>query len=1118
MTWVPSRLASGAAVAAFALLVPAVSGSIAAQAPPAGQLPKQAEGLEFFERKVRPLLVEQCFGCHSKALRTPGGGLRLDSRAAMLKGARRGPVITPGKPDTSLLVEAVEGVDSKLTMPPGKRLPEEQVEILRQWVLMGAPWPGEAVVAGPASAGTDFRARALKHWSFRPSAPTAIPPVRTRGWVRTPVDAFILARLEKAGLTPSAEADRRTLLRRVTFNLIGMPPTPAEVEAFVNDRSPTAYEKVVDRLLASPHYGERWARHWLDLVRYAETDGHEFDFEKPNAHEYRDYVIRALNADTSYKQFVMEHVAGDLLPAWRRNPADGRNESVIATGFWSLGEGKHSPVDLLEDEAERTDNQVDVFSRAFLGLSTGCARCHDHKFDPISTRDYYALVGILKSSRYDFAAIDAPEKSQALVREITEVDRTLVPQLLQRTAAMVRAQAEQLPRTLLAARAVMGPAKASPEAAARAHNADPSVVQSMVKELEAARGNPAHPFHAWALLAGASDGEFSSARSRIAEQLRALERRSAAEWGQTVSFADFRTQGYENWFRNGDAFGEAPSRRPLPRVQANSDPPVEMIVPAGAAHTGALSPRLQGTLRSRTFRIEQPRILLTMAGSGVTVNLIIDNFQRIRYPIYGGLTFTTKAPAGDDQARTYVIEVGQWVGHRAYLEVLDFGGGWTALEQVRFGAGPTPPAAPNATVLSVLSQPGTETPAGLARGLADAVLKAAEELAASRAAGQDSRAAVSLLNAVYRSPIPASTCGAAPAEMTALLEKRRALEAGIPEPRRVMALTDGTGEDSPVYVRGSSRRLGDVVPRRFMEAISGKNQAAMGPGCGRLELARRLVDPSNALLGRVIVNRIWMHHFGEGIVRTPDDFGIRGELPTHPELLEWLTADFIRQGWSIKKLHRRILLSATYRQASDPRPRAAAVDPQNKLLHRMPVRRLEAEAIRDSLLAISGRLDARLYGPPVLPHLTEFLEGRGRPASSGPLDGDGRRSIYLGVRRNFLNPMFLAFDYPIPFNTMGRRSVSTVPAQALTMMNNPLVIQQADVWARSELARPARSAAERVARLYVAAFGRPPTADETSAALGYLREAGAEADPAAVRPWSDLCHVLFNVKEFVFVR
>jgi hypothetical protein len=385
----------------------------------------------------------------------------------------------------------------------------------------------------------------------------------------------------------------------------------------------------------------------------------------------------------------------------------------------------------------------------------------------------------------------------------------------------------------------------------------------------------------------------------------------------------------------------------------------------------------------------------------------------------------------------------------------------------------------------------------------------------------DGAARAKLVNAMLLNPTLTKASGQAEDELTKRqvvmehMQERNRLEMTLPGPLPVMAMADGTGENEFVFIRGNHKTLGVEAPRRFLEAVAGAEQPEPKQGSGRLDLARRVADPSNPLTARVIVNRLWHHHFGSGIVRSPDDFGYQGQAPTHPELLDWLAARLIEEGWSLKAMHRLMVTSATYRMASRGEARADEIDPENKLWHRYPVRRLEAEVIRDSILAMSGRLDRRMEGPGVMPHLTQHMQGRGRPGYSGPVDGDGRRSLYINVRRNFLSPLFLAFDYPIPFTTIGRRSVSNVPAQALALMNNPFVKQQAELWAKRLPLGPKVAAEKLVVTLYETAFGRRPTEEEVGAAVAFVKEQGGTED---VKAWTELCHVLMNVKEFIFVN
>ncbi|MBN9524088.1 PSD1 domain-containing protein [bacterium] len=888
----------------------------------------------FFEAKVRPLLAQHCQNCHGKDKHK--GELRLDTKAGFDKGGDAGPA-------KELILPAVR-YDGDLKMPPKGKLPDADVAVLEAWVKGGAPWPADK---GPAAGGTkdvfDIAARAKAHWSFQPVRRVGPPDVRNpKSEVRNPIDAFLLAKLVEKGLTFAPPADPRTLIRRATFDLTGLPPTPEEVEAFAADRDPLAYEKLVDRLLASPAYGERWGRHWLDLARYAETFGHEFDFELPDAWRYRDYVVRALNADVPYNQFLTELLAGDLLPRPRRNPTDRSNESLTATGFWWLGEAKHSPVDSRAEFADRVDNQIDAFGKAVLGLTLACARCHDHKFDPVSTKDYYALFGVLSSSRYHRA--DVSDQAQAV-------------RLLDELKASGRHE----------------PAGGVPDGAKN------------------------QPVDAWREKA--------------------------------VAFERFDAGWRDRWDAAGLAF----------RPEAGDSFP----------HSGRETAKLAGALRSPTFVIDKQYLAVRAAGEKGRARLVLNGLQLIQNPIYGGLAQEVNK---SDSLHWVVFDLKMWKGQPAYLELLDDGPGFIAVTEAWFADAP-PPAAPG------------------------------------------------------RVPLPPTD------------DATKAMEAKLPPPVFSPTIRDAAGRNEKIAVRGNQKAPGAEAPRAFLEVFD--KTPLPGPGSGRLELAKKVTDPTNPLVPRVLVNRLWKHHFGEGIVRSPDDFGYQGQPPTHPELLDWLAAEFVEGRWTLKRMHRLMLLSTAYRQASRATPEQAALavtaDPQNKLLHRQNVRRLEAEAIRDAILAVSGRLDRTVGGPGVLPHLTEHQVGRGRPAS-GPLDGNGRRSLYLAVRRNFLNPMFVAFDYPTPFTAIGRRTVSNVPAQALVMLNNPFVIQQADLWARRVLAEPGLSADARVARMYASAFGRAPSADERATARAFVaevsRETGRPDDPKA---WADLAHALFNAKEFIFL-
>jgi mono/diheme cytochrome c family protein len=1069
-----------------------------AQEPAAVAASTNPTGAEFFEKKVRPLLAARCHECHGPQKQK--GNLRLDSRFAVLKGGDTAPAVVPGKPDESLLVDAIR-YGEIYQMPPKSQLPPQEIANLVEWVRIGAPWGRDVAPSSDGVQGAavfDLQAR-LSHWSFQPLASAPPPEVAGIDWVKTPVDRFILAGLEAAGISPAPAADKPALIRRVTYDLIGLPPTPAQIDVFLCDQSPSAYESLVDSLLASPHYGERWARHWLDLVRYAETYGHEFDYDMPNAFRYRDYVIRALNADVPYDQFAIEHVAGDLLPAPRRHPQEGFNESIIGTGCFFFGEAKHSPVDVRADEAERIDNQIDVLAKTFLGLTVSCARCHDHKFDAISTRDYYALAGYLQSSRYQQAFIDPP---QALEKSIAELNHLHAER---RQTAMRYAQVVLAPRLTRLADAMLSPGE-SPSAEAWAKHLNGQAL-TRVDDV----------FHPWAVLMQKQPEEatddFSARRAKLAAALAAeLDHDSA---GGLFVFADFKSADYAPWRATGAAFGEVPGGADT----WTSGKPLGRLLGAAAAHSGLVSNKLQGTLRSPTFEITKPRVWHRLYGTGGQLRLIVDGLQLIQEPIYGGL----KIAPGRSEPHWHEQDVSKWIGHRAYIETIDDGDGYLALEAVAFSDGPAPAIKPNRFVAQLVADPSVTSPQRLAERYQALFQQVFAAWQADRDHGPQLDADRSaIMTSILEQQLPGAPSSdteqaAIVASMAALERRQLEIESSIAPPRQAMALADGTAENEHVFIRGSHKNLGDEVPRRFLEGLGGARHAPPEQGSGRLELARQIASPANPLFARVMVNRLWQHHFGAGLVRSPDDFGVMGQGPTHPELLDYLAAEFVRARWSLKQMHRLMVLSSAYRMSSHPDAAADLADADNKLWHRMSVRRLEAECVRDAILAVSGAADCKMYGPGVMPYLTASMTGRGRPAASGPLDGDARRSIYLAVRRNFLSPMFLAFDYPTPFTTIGRRGASNVPAQALAMMNNPFVLEQARLWGARVASEPNRATADRVREMYRTALGRSPDEFEERAALSFLGEAEPGAIAVDLQNWAELAHVLFNLKEFIFI-
>lgn len=1109
--------------------------------------PTDAAAIEFFEKKVRPVLVDHCYKCHSAKEDRAKGGLHVDSRAALLEGGDNGPAIVPGQPEKSRLVQAIRYQNVELRMPPKGKLPDAVIADLAAWVKMGAPWPGDNKGVVVAKGDFDLAKRKAAHWAWQPIRPPAPPAVKNVAWPRGPVDAFILAKLEDKGLSPAAPADPRTLIRRLYFDLTGLPPTPAEIDSFVESaiRHPqSAIEAVVDRLLASPHFGERWARHWMDLVRYAETRGHEFDYTAPNAYQYRDYLIRAFNADVPYNQFVIEQVAGDLLPKPRLHPTEGFNESILGTGFWFLGEEVHSPVDVRQDEADRFDNRIDVFSKTFLGLTVSCARCHDHKFDAISTKDYYALYGFLKSSSYRLVRFDTLEHNRRIAGELDAVRERGRPVVQQALAEAARPVVRRLADYLLAAREVMHGGK--PEDLAASHKLNPEVLRQWATHLKAARGDAADPMHLWARAAadpGAGDAKrlaelrqpwIEAGRKRAAEADNALQ-------GLEV-IVDYAAARSEDWLPDDVGFGPRPVRpgdlrwgndpkRPVVKVidqaAAEKDPTWDglRLAPGSENDPGPVGAvvRAGRTIRTPTFKVNGGRVSWLVRGVG-RAYVALDHHVLINGPLHGHMVQPIKT---DDRFQWLGVDLGPYKDCYAHVEFTAVPGADFAVAMVV--QGPRVPGSldrPHAMVEKLLASDASTSLEKLAAGYQRLLADVIDRLGTDRIIGAaDAADMARLANWLLQRPglfglsedaaVQRITAAAGPV----LAEQAKLVTQIRPESRLAMAMLDGSGSDEYVFIRGSPRSVGETVPRRFLEALAGPNRLPVVRGSGRLELARQMTDPAlNPFLSRVIVNRVWHHLFGRGLVPSVDNFGVMGEAPSHPELLDYLADRFVQEGWSLKRLMRGLVLSNTYRMASQADLAADRADPDNRLWHRMQLRRLEGEAIRDAMLAISGRLDPKMYGPPVPVYLTDFQQGRGRPAS-GPLDGAGRRSLYIAVRRNFLSPMMLAFDTPIPFSTVGRRTVSNVPAQSLILMNDPFVHQMAELWARRVLSRPGE-AKERIADMYQSAFGRSPSAAELAGCLEFLdRQAKlTEARPDDPRVWTDLAHALFNVKEFIFLR
>ncbi len=1080
----------------------------------------------FFRDKVLPLLESRCFECHGDEGEVEGE-LRLTSRKAMLTGGESGPVIVPSDAENSLLIQAVRY--ESFQMPPRNKMPDAEIDILVQWIKDGAVWPAamEKSTAPVGKSEFPLQERMTSHWAWKKILRPEVPKVKNTDWPSGDIDHFLLSKLEHIDLLPAPEADRRTILRRLCFDLVGLPPTIEQQDRFLNDPAETsvAMEKVIDELLASPHFGERWARHWLDLMRYAETLGHEFDYPLPYAWRYRDYVIRALNADVPYNQFVREHVAGDLMENPRRHPELGFNESIIATGFWYLCEDKHAPVDVKAEEASRIDNQIDVFGKSFLGLTIACARCHDHKFDAITAADYYALSGFLQSSRRRIEWLDSHNETAKLT-SLLNTSRDNAAQKIQ--IALNELTTQQLERILTEA---MKPAVAGEDEDPRIATLRAILQDPRSKELN-------HPLSVLATFAQSPNEQtpeerlqhWIKRRNDAVSDLSSAGKTAPGSWietsagSPTVIAADLRDGLPSGWRVFGAAFAHlapdlsgVPSltgreglkdghQRALSIVRADSK---DFVADSPkSVSSGVLSPKLRGQLHSPEFVLTHPEIQILAAGRNSRVRLSIDGYVMNEFSelLFGGCRQPIET---DGEFRWIRIagDVKRYIGHRCHLEFLDEGDGWVAVREVRLMG--QPDEAP-VTPMEICST-NLNLPWPAENNISQVLQNVANEL-------QKDPAWMSVAtSAKLFSPESRTHIEQAMKEWHSLLERP---QSGDP----VLVMCDGTGEDEYLFIRGNHNNRGPTIGRHLLTALDAAQPLTDPSGSGRRELVDRLLSDDNPFPSRVIVNRIWQNLFGRGIVASSDNFGVLGELPTHPELLDFLADDFRKEDWSLKRLIRRLVLTSAYRMSSQRNELAEQKDPSNLLLHRYPVRRLEAEVLRDAMLSVSGRLDNTLFGPSVPVYLNSFMQGRGRPGQSGPLDGAGRRSIYQGVNRNFLNPFMLTFDTPQPATAVGRRSASNVPAQALMLMNNEFVHQQSSVWAARLLKDVPAGGDDILSTAFRQALSRNPSREELIAFQEFSRLVAADRklpeENALQNPevLAEICHVLLNQKEFLFLN
>ncbi|MBX6312891.1 MAG: DUF1553 domain-containing protein [Isosphaeraceae bacterium] len=899
----------------IALLVALCAGLVAWPGPAHSAEPAP-EQVRFFETRVRPVLAEHCHKCHGPDKQK--SGLRLDSRASALAGGDSGPAVVPGQPEESLLVVAIRHEDDALKMPPSKKLAAEQIADLTRWIAMGAPWPGGEEAAPAPTRRGEFQIsdQDRAHWAFQPVRRPPVPAVKDQAWMSNPIDAFILAGLEAKGLRPNPPAARHELIRRAYYDLIGLPPTPEEVAAFVADKSPNAYEALIDRLLASPRYGEKWGRHWLDLVRFAETNSYERDNPKPSAWRYRDYVIRSFNQDKPYDRFIREQLAGDELP-------DGGIDGLIATGYYRLGIWDDEPTDREQARYDGLDDIVATTGQVFLGLTIDCARCHDHKIDPIPQKDYYRLLAFFHNINHyrnggptdEVPIFTEPGSEEAYRARVRELGR-------KRDAVQAEITA---------------------------------IEDEFRKRYQAAQDE--------------------SIRRRDLEELRYRFYRDT--WDRLPDFDALKPE----------ETGE------LPRGLFNLGPRTRDVA-FGFVFEGTLIVPQDGAYTFYLDSDDGSRLIV----AGRTV-LAHDGIHEV----------------GREQQGVAELSRGRVPIRLEYFQRSD-------------GLG----------LRVAWSGPGFERRSLSAseedrRALDVASLIRSEGV---RVLGEERFQQYQKLRGDLRKLLREK-----PATETALC----VTEAGPAAP------------ETFVLLRGNPHAKGDKVEPAFLQVLGAPNPVIPTPPPGAKTTGRRTVladwiaAPDNPLTARVMVNRLWQHHFGRGIVRSPNNFGLQGDKPTHPALLDWLAAEFLARGWRLKPLHRLIMTSSAYRMSSRGHAESLAKDPANDLFWRFDMRRLTAEEIRDSLLALSGTLNLKMYGPGVYPAIPpEVMAGQSMPGKGwgrSPPEEQARRSIYIHVKRSLLVPILESFDLAETDRSSPVRFSTTQPTQALAMLNSRFLNEQAALFA-----------------------------------------------------------------------
>ncbi len=1011
------------------------------------------EGVEFFESRIRPVLAQECYECHTSAGKKKGG-LALDHRQALLAGGDTGKAIVVGDPANSLLIKVLHHEIDDLKMPKASaKLDDSVIADFEKWIRMGAPDPRDTpATREQIKAETSWDAVLLRRktaWSFQPIKTNTLASLPEIKDAKHLVDRFIRAKLSAAVLTPARQADSRVLIRRLSYALRGLPPSPNEISAFLSDPDGRAYANLVSTFLGSPSYGERWARHWMDWMRYADSHGSEGDPMIPYAWKYRDYLIRAVNADVPYDQMVREQLAGDLLKRPRINQELGLNESALGIGHLRMVFHGFAPTDPMEEQVRFTDDQIGVVSKAFLGLTVSCARCHNHKFDPISQKDFYGWYGIFASCPPASIAVDAPsDREDEIRRKMAEQKKGIKSAL----ASSWLHDADQLVQRL-----------SQPDERWKKKIADAKESSALL-----------FPFYMLNQIT-ASNSMATNALAIWRKQIEETESKAALvpvkRWSLTNSTE------LKEWHHDGPSVADISPAASF-SIRTEGDTVIAGIYPSGV-YSHLVSSKDRGVMLSPRFVLDAKYdVWLHVLGTGGSVaRYVVQN-----YPRDGSIYPVTRLSEGKWQWVKFGLDY--WQGDRIHLEVT------TAADQPvladvnaarsSFGL--------REVILTKSGEPGPSETWEFARPVLEAIEKSSEirmkpgesevvRLAKAYAKavrttvqewlrGTLTDAGALFLDESIRAGLLANLLADLP-ETKPLITIYRELEGTLRIPARAPGVMETAPINQPLLVRGEHKQPAEAVPRRFLDAIDNTPYPAVGSG--RFELAESILRKDNPLAARVIVNRVWLHLFGKGLVATPDNFGKLGQPPSHPELLDYLANWFVENGYSIKRLITFLVASETWKQSSEPPPGASEIDPANLLLSHFNVHRLEAEAVRDGLLSVAGDLKCEeRYGPPIL--------------AATP-----RRSVYLRVKRNDLDPFLSAFDAPVPATTKGQRDVTNVPGQSLTLLNDPAVLDLAQHWAdRLDKNPTLTNASSRIETMFIEAFGRTPLASEIERAQQFV--------------------------------